>query len=81
MNTLKELFSDENGTLSSKRMVGFLGAVCLFINMFIHNKAYSVDAVLIISLGSLGISGVEAIMQNFGDKTRTTKKKNITKIE
>lgn len=81
MNELKIIFSDDNGILSSKRIVGFLGAICLFINMFINTKSYSVDAVLIISLGSLGISGMETIMQNFGNRKPTTKNKSTTKTE
>lgn len=72
---LRELFSDENGFLSSKRIIGVLGAICLMVNMFVNNKEYSVDAVLIISLGSLGISGVESIMQKFTSKKTTTKNK------
>lgn len=76
---IKAIFSDENGVWSSKRIIGFIGAMCLFVNMFVNNTEYGVDAVLIIALGSLGITGLEAVMQKFG--SRKTKKLSSTKTE
>ena len=57
------LFKDENGTLSSKRFVGIVGALSLVVFMFIHPTEWSNSSVLIMSLGSLGITGLEQIFK------------------
>ena len=58
---LDGLFKDENGTLSSKRFVGIVGALSLVVFMFIHPTEWSNSSVLIMSLGALGITGLERV--------------------
>lgn len=60
---LDGLFKDEKGTLSSKRFVGIVGALSLVVFMFIHPTEWSNSSVLIMSLGALGITGLEQIFK------------------
>lgn len=64
---MKELINgilkDENGNYSSKRFIGILGGLSLISYMFIYPSEYSNSAVLIMSLGALGITGFEAIFK------------------
>lgn len=55
------LFKNELGEWSSKRFVGILGGLSLIIYMFIFPSEYSNSSVLIMSLGALGITGLEMI--------------------
>lgn len=48
---------------SSKRLVGVVGSLSLITCMFIYHTDTLVNAVLILSLGALGISAVEKIMK------------------
>lgn len=57
------LLKDEQGNWSSKRFVGVLGALSLIVYMFIHPSEYSNSSVLIMALGSLGITGFESIFK------------------
>lgn len=60
---IKGILKDENGNYSSKRFVGILGGLSLISYMFIYPSEYSNSAVLIMSLGALGITGFEAIFK------------------
>lgn len=57
------IFKDENGVISSKRFVGVIGALSLVVFMFIHPTEWSNSSVLLMSLGSLGITGIETIFK------------------
>lgn len=57
------LMKDEKGIVSSKRFVGIIGALSLVVFMFIYPSEYSNSSVLIMSLGSLGITGLEQIFK------------------
>jgi hypothetical protein len=57
----EEIFKDENGNYSSKRFVGIIGGISLVVYMLIYPSQYSNSSVLIMSLGALGISGIEKI--------------------
>jgi hypothetical protein len=48
---------------SSKRLVGVLGSISLILSMFIWHTDTLVNAVLVLSLGSLGITAVEKIFK------------------
>lgn len=54
-------FKDESGEFSSKRLIGILGGLSLILYMFIYPSEYSNSSVLIMSLGALGITGLEQI--------------------
>lgn len=58
---LTGFFKDESGELSSKRLIGILGGLSLIVFMFIYPSEYSNSSVLIMSLGALGITGLEQI--------------------
>ena len=55
------LFKSETGEWSSKRFVGILGGLSLIVFMFAYPSEYSNSSVLIMSLGALGITGLEQI--------------------
>lgn len=57
----KKIFYDEHNNPSSKRFVGILGGLSLIVFMFTFPSEYSNSSVLIMSLGALGISGLEQI--------------------
>jgi hypothetical protein len=57
------IFKDENGVVSSKRFVGVIGALSLVVFMFIHPTEWSNSSVLLMSLGALGITGLESIFK------------------
>jgi hypothetical protein len=48
---------------SSKRLVGVLGSISLIISMLIWHTDTLVNAVLVLSLGALGITAVEKIFK------------------
>ena len=48
---------------SSKRFVGVLGSISLIISMLIWHTDTLVNAVLVLSLGALGITAVEKIFK------------------
>lgn len=57
---IKKMLSDA-GEPSTKRVVGLAGALSLIIFMFAFRTDLSVESVLIMSLGALGISGAVSI--------------------
>ena len=72
---MKELFYDETGKLSMKRLCGLFCTIALCVTMY-HNSfstvdvapaPYLVDAVALLAFGCLGLSSV--------DKFTATKKK------
>lgn len=73
---IRELFSDEHGRLSSKRVAGLLCVIALNIaliaNTFSHESIKPsdslVDAVALFAFGSLGLSTTEKI---FGKKGKS----------
>ena len=48
---------------SSKRLVGVLGSISLIISMLIWHTDTLVNAVLVLSLGALGITAFEKIFK------------------
>ena len=60
-NFLLNIFKS-NTNESSKRFVGVLGSLSLIISLLIYHTDVLVNAVLILSLGALGITAVEKIM-------------------
>jgi hypothetical protein len=67
MKNLMEMFKGEKGEISSKRVVGIIGAIVLFVAMVLnifYPKEISpspdlIDAVKWVVIGALGITGVE----------------------
>jgi hypothetical protein len=62
---IKGIFTDENGIWSSKRLIGILGAISLIIFMFVFQTNLSVESVLILTCGAIGVTGAVSI---FGKK-------------
>lgn len=60
---MKQIFCDENGQLSSKRVIGVLGGLCLMIALFIERTDALVWSVALLSGGALGITTVEKIFK------------------
>lgn len=60
---IKAVLSSAEGIPSSKRFIGVLGGLSLIIFMFIFQSDLSVECVLILTLGALGISGAENIFK------------------
>jgi hypothetical protein len=60
---IKKVLSDENGIPSSKRLIGLMGGISLIAIMFIYHNDTSIDAVLVMTLGALGISGAVSIFK------------------
>ncbi len=56
-------FKDEGGEFSSKRLIGIFGGLSLILYMFIYPSDYANSSVLIMSLGALGITGLEQIFK------------------
>ena len=72
INWFKRLFTDDKGIPSSKRFVGIVGALLLFVTMFVNSFTHQdvapsgslVDAVLILSLGALGLTSADKFAKN-----------------
>jgi hypothetical protein len=60
---IKQIFCDENGQLSSKRVVGVLGSLSLMIALFIERTDALVWAVAFLAGGALGITTIEKIFK------------------
>lgn len=60
-SVIEGILKDENGFWSSKRFIGVLGGLSLIVFMFVYPSEYSNSSVLIMSLGALGVSGLEQI--------------------
>lgn len=60
---IKQIFCDENGQLSSKRVVGVLGSLSLMIALFIERTDALVGAVAFLAGGALGITTIEKIFK------------------
>lgn len=58
---LNEIFSGENGRISSKRLIGFFGAICLFVKLFQNATPELIYSVLAISGIGLGLTTVEKV--------------------
>jgi len=78
------IFKDENGSPSSKRVVGIIAGVTLCITMY-HNSfttvdiapaEYLVDAVALLAFGCLGLASVDKI---FGKRLGSDEVKNEVK--
>ncbi len=67
INFIKNIFSDDNGVPSVKRILSFIGTVALIGYMFLFNSTNALDAVTMIVLGCLGVTGAISI---FGNKTK-----------
>ena len=66
LSNLKGMLSDsDNGTISSKRVIGILSFLCCAVSFFIDQfTAHKVtpalfDSMMWITIGALGITGVE----------------------
>ena len=62
-NFLKGILTDESGIWSSKRLIGLLGAISLITFMFIFRTDLSVESVLILTCGAIGITGAVSIFK------------------
>lgn len=62
MNFLKGFFTENDGTPSSKRLVGVIGAFGLIAAMFIHPCDTLYYCVTTVTLGGLAITGFEKIL-------------------
>ena len=76
-NFIKSMLSDcKNGEVSSKRVIGFIGFLCLIIIMFINAlypksiapSAVLVDAIKYIVIGALFSTSVEKFAKELKDK-------------
>lgn len=61
INWIKSFFEIEEKT-SSKRLVSILASIALIAYLFIYPSDAANNSVLILALGSLGITGYEKIM-------------------
>lgn len=73
MNILKwfdSMFRDEQGSVSSKRVVGVICSLALVVALFVDIPAptYLVDAVVIIAVGGLGLTSVDKIFKKANPK-------------
>lgn len=59
MKKIMEAFKGERGEVSSKRVVGILGAIALIGSMVYYNTDKLVEAVEWLSILALGFSAVE----------------------
>lgn len=58
-NILLSIVKDENGVLSSKRILGMIAGLSLIIYMFIHPSEEANNSVLILSLGLFGVTAID----------------------
>ena len=67
---LKSLLQDENGSFSSKRLVGLLGALVLYVCAFVANHLTPglIEAINILALGCLGLTSVDKFTSYLKDK-------------
>ena len=64
MKKILEAFKGERGEVSSKRVVGILGAIALIGSMVYYNTDKLVEAVEWLSILALGFSAVEKFKTN-----------------
>jgi hypothetical protein len=75
-NFFREMFTDENGVVSTKRIAGIictLGLVTsLLVNTFTHGDIKPsdtlVDAVALLAFGSLGLTSIDKFTKNRSKK-------------
>lgn len=80
LSSLKELLSDENGRLSSKRVVGVLCAIFLCITLYensfsdehIAPSVPLVETVGALAFGCLGLSSIDKFTKRKLDNTNET---------
>ena len=60
---IKGIFTDENGTYSSKRFVGVLSSLSIIFYMFMWPSINSNNSVLILALGGLGLSSIDKLFK------------------
>lgn len=70
MRKLIEIFTGDKGELSSKRFVGILGAILLFVKLFVDPSKEIIDAVEWIVILALGFTTIEKFKSN-EDKTNS----------
>ena len=79
-NWVGGIFKDENGSPSSKRLVGIIAGITLCITMY-HNSfttvdiapaPYLVDAVALLAFGCLGLASVDKIWGKKGGDSDNT---------
>jgi hypothetical protein len=54
-----KMLKDNNGKWSLKRVLAFIGSICLFVKLFTHESGAIVDACLMIILIGIGGSVAE----------------------
>ena len=78
---MKQLFYDETGKISMKRLCGLLCTIALCVTMY-HNSfspeeqapsPVLVDSVALLAFGCLGLSSIDKI---WGKKSKTTEDEN-----
>jgi hypothetical protein len=63
INWIKQIFQDESGLTSSKRVVGVIASFALIAYMFITPSDAANNSVLILALGGLSMTSIEKIMK------------------
>ena len=64
---LKKIISDENAIPSTKRILSISGTIAIIVYMFCFQSIDALDALTIIVLGSIGVTGAVSI---FGNKNK-----------
>jgi hypothetical protein len=79
MNFIKSMFSDERGSTSHKRVIGFLCGltlcVCMILNSVFHNTVNPSDKLIdsVLTLATICIAGTTVDKFSFMNKNKTPK--------
>jgi hypothetical protein len=76
-NFFREMFTDENGVVSTKRIAGMICVIglvsSLFANTFTHGDIKPsdtlVDAVALLAFGALGLTSIDKFTKNRSNKS------------
>ena len=67
LDFFKKILSDEHNIPSTKRVIALIGTFALIAYMFCFQSTIALEAITIIILGSLGVTGAISI---FGNKNK-----------
>ena len=67
---MKEFFTEENGRLSMKRLVGFIASLSLCTTMIAKPLEYTVYSVCFLASSALGFTTMEKIFKRKEDGTK-----------
>lgn len=65
---LRKILSDQDGTPSSKRVIGIIAGLALIVMAFIYPGNEIFYMVLILSLGGLGLASIDKLTNLFSNK-------------